>query len=102
MGQRHGLPAVTIMGPDGIITAEGGAYAGLDRFAARERIVADLIEQGLLEKTEPYRVPVRRCYRCDTIVEPYLSLQWFVKMQPLAVPAIAAISSGRLRLIPER
>jgi valyl-tRNA synthetase len=102
MGQRHGLEPLCIMGTDGVVTAAGGSYAGLDRFAARERIVADLMEQGLLVKTEPYRVPVRRCYRCDTIVEPYLSLQWFVKMQPLAVPAIAAVKSGRLRLIPER
>ncbi len=102
MGQRHGLAPLVIMATDGRINAEGGAYAGLDRFEARKRIVADLEAQGLLEKTEPYRVPIRRCYRCDTIVEPYLSLQWFVKMEPLAVPAIAAVKSGRLRLIPER
>jgi len=100
--QRHGLPSVVMMTPDGTITAEGGPYHGRDRFDARERIVADLESEALLEKIEPYRVPVRRCYRCDTIVEPYLSLQWFVKMQPLAVPAIAAVKSGRLRLIPER
>jgi valyl-tRNA synthetase len=102
MAQRHGLPALCIMATDGVITAAGGPYAGRDRFDARERIVADLEAEELLEKIEPYRVPIRRCYRCDTIVEPYLSLQWFVKMQPLAVPAIAAITSGRLRLIPER
>jgi valyl-tRNA synthetase len=102
MAQRHGLPPLRIMAPDGTITAEGGVYAGLDRFDARQRVVADLEAQGLLEKTEPYRVPIRRCYRCETIVEPYLSLQWFVKMQPLAVPAIAAVENGRLRLIPER
>jgi valyl-tRNA synthetase len=75
---------------------------GLDRFAARKRIVADLEERGLLEKTEPYRVPIRRCQRCDTVIEPYLSTQWFVKMEPLAKPAIAALKSGRLRLIPDR
>ncbi len=102
MGQRHGLAPLCIMATDGMINAAGGPYAGHDRFDARQRIVADLEAEGLLEKTEPYRVPMRRCYRCDTIVEPYLSLQWFVKMQPLAVPAIAAIKSGRLRLIPER
>ncbi len=102
MGQRHGLAAPCIMASDGVINAEGGPYAGLERFAARERIVADLTEQGLLVKTEPYRVPVRRCYRCDTVVEPYRSLQWFVKMQPLAEPAIQAIKTGALRLIPER
>jgi valyl-tRNA synthetase len=102
MGQRHGLAALCIMATDGVIAAAGGPYAGHDRFDARQRIVADLEVEGLLEKTEPYRVPIRRCYRCDTIVEPYLSLQWFVKMQPLAVPAIAAVKNGELRLIPER
>jgi valyl-tRNA synthetase len=102
MGQRHGLAPLVIMDPRGVITAAGGPYAGLDRFAARQRIVADLDAAGLLVKTEPYRVPIRRCYRCDTVVEPYLSLQWFVKMAPLAVPALQAIRDGSLRLIPER
>ena len=102
MGQRHGLETLVIMDPNGVITKAGGAYAGLDRFAARKRIVADLEAQGLLVKTEPYRVPVRRCYRCDTVVEPYLSLQWFVKMAPLAAPALQAIRDGSLRLIPDR
>ncbi|MEO8602544.1 MAG: valine--tRNA ligase [bacterium] len=102
MGQRHGLESMCIMEPSGVINAAGGIYAGLDRFEARQRVVADLEAQGLLDKTEPYRVPVRRCYRCETVVEPYLSLQWFVKMQPLAVPALKAINDGTLRLIPER
>ena len=101
-GQRHGLETLVIMDPKGVITAAGGAYAGLDRFEARKRVVADLDARGLLVKTEPYRVPVRRCYRCDTVVEPYLSLQWFVKMAPLAEPALQAIRDGSLRLIPER
>ena len=102
MAARHGLPPLCIMAVDGTINAQGGPYAGRDRFDARQRIVADLEAEALIEKIEPYRVPIRRCYRCDTIVEPYLSLQWFVKMQPLAGPAIAAVTSGRLRLIPER
>jgi len=102
MGQRHNLAPLCIMEPDGIISIAGGAYAGLDRFDARKRIVADLEAQGFLEKVEPYRVPVRRCYRCDTVVEPYLSLQWFVKMAPLAVPALRAIGDGSLRLVPDR
>jgi len=102
MGQRHGLATVVIMGTDGVINDNGGAYAGLDRFEARKRLVADLEEQGLLVKAEPYRVPVRRCERCKTVIEPYLSEQWFVRMQPLAEPAIAAVRDGKLRLHPER
>jgi valyl-tRNA synthetase len=102
MGLRHGLEPLVIMDQSGVINDAGGAYAGLDRFEARKRIVADLDAEGLLVKTEPYKVPVRRCYRCDTVVEPYLSLQWFVKMAPLAVPAIEAVKSGQLRLIPDR
>jgi valyl-tRNA synthetase len=102
IAQRHGLAPLCVMTIEGAISEQGGPYQGLDRFAARARIVADLEAQGLLVKTEPYRVPIRRCQRCDTVIEPYLSDQWFVKMQPLAVPAIAAVKSGRLRLIPER
>ncbi len=102
IGQRHRLEPLCIMTTDGRINDNGGAYRGLDRFEARKRIVADLEAQGLLVKTEPYRVPVRRCERCDTIIEPYLSDQWFVRMEPLAKPAIEAIKSGRLRFYPER
>ena len=102
MGQRHGLAPLVIMGTDGVVNAAGGAYEGLDRFEARKQIVADLEAQGLLVKTEPYRVPMRRCERCKTVIEPYLSEQWFVKMAPLAAPAIAAVNNGKLRLHPER
>jgi len=102
MGRRHALETLVIMGTDGVINASGGAYSGLDRFAARKQIVADLEEQGLLVKTEPYRVPIRRCERCKTVIEPYLSEQWFVNMKPLAEPAIEAVRSGELRLHPER
>ena len=102
MGQRHGLPTLVIMATDGRINENGGAYEGLDRFAARKQIVADLEARGLLVKTDPYRVPVRRCERCNTVIEPYLSKQWFVRMQPLAVPAIAAVRDGSLRLYPDR
>ena len=80
MGQRHGLAPLVHHGrPTGASTTTAARYAGLDRFEARKRIVADLEAQGLLVKTEPYRVPVRRCERCDTVIEPYLSKQWFVK-----------------------
>jgi len=102
MGRRHALETLVIMGTDGVINASGGAYSGLDRFAARKQIVADLEEQGRLVKTEPYRVPIRRCERCKTVIEPYLSEQWFVNMKPLAEPAIEAVRSGELRLHPER
>ena len=102
MARRHGLPSLCIMNPAGMITEQGGPYAGLDRFEARKRVVADLEELGLLVKTEPYRVPIRRCERCNTVIEPYLSDQWFVRMTPLAAPAIEAVRSGRLRLAPER
>ncbi len=101
-GQRHNLTPIVIMGSDGRINENGGAYAGLDRFEARKRVVADLEAQGLLVKTEPYRVPVRRCERCNTVIEPYMSKQWFVRMSPLAEPAAAAVRNGTLELYPER
>jgi len=102
MGKRHGLPPLVIMTTDGDINENGGRYAGLDRFEARKQIVADLEARGLLVKADPYRVPIRRCERCKTIIEPYLSEQWFVRMEPLAKPAIEAVRSGQLRLYPER
>jgi valyl-tRNA synthetase len=102
MAQRHGLAPLVIMSSDGCINANGGPYAGLDRFAARRQIVADLEARGLLVKADPYRVPVRRCERCDTIIEPSLSEQWFVRMAPLTQRAIAAVRDGSLRLYPER
>jgi valyl-tRNA synthetase len=102
MGRRHGLPAPVIMTTDGRISDNGGQYVGMDRFEARKQIVADLDALGLLVRTEPYRVPIRRCERCKTVIEPYLSQQWFVRMAPLAVPAIAAVRSGHLRLHPDR
>ncbi len=102
MGQRHGLASIVIMDPSGVVNDAGGAYAGLDRFEARKRLVTDLDAAGLLVKTEPYRVPVRRCERCKTVIEPYQSKQWFVRMQPLAQPALEAVRSGELQLYPER
>jgi valyl-tRNA synthetase len=102
MSQRHQLAPLVIMGTDGRINENGGPYHGLDRFEARKRIVADLEASGVLLQAEPYRVPVRRCERCDTVIEPYLSKQWFVRMAPLAQPALAAVRTGELRLYPER
>ena len=104
IGQRHGLP------PHRRHDARGAhqrrrrrsAFQGLDRFEARKRVVAELEAAGLLEKVEPHRHAVGHCYRCDTVVEPRLSDQWFVRMEPLAEPALAAYRDGTLRFIPER
>ena len=82
------------------MTAEAGEFAGLDRFEARKRVIAKLEEQGRLVKTEPHVYNLGYCQRCDTIIEPYLSAQWFVKIQPLADPAIAAVEKGDVRFVP--
>ena len=100
IGRRHGLPTVNVMDPDARINEEGGPYRGLDRYAAREAIVADLEKQGLLAGVEDHAHSVGHCYRCKTVVEPYLSKQWFVKTRPLAEPAIEAVRSGRIRIVP--
>jgi len=102
ISQRHALPALVVLDSEGKVNENGGPYRGLDRFEARKRIVADLEAQGYLVRSEPYRVPVRRCERCQTVIEPYLSTQWFVHMKPLAAPAIAAVQKGELELIPGR
>jgi valyl-tRNA synthetase len=105
IGTRHKLEMPLVMTEDGRMehsTRVPPELAGLDRFAARERIVQMLQEQGALEKTEPHTYTLRRCYRCGTVVEPRLSDQWFVKMTPLAEPALRAYRAGMLRLVPER
>src|SRR5215468_8863883 len=100
MGQRHGLPQISVIDEDAKITADGGPYQGLDRFEARKRILADLEAQGLLTRTEPLKNNVGHCQRCHTVVEPLLSTQWFVKIKPLAEPAIAAVEQGRTEFVP--
>ena len=112
IGVRHGLPMPLIMSEDGRMGDEGrgtrdgdrvpAELRGLDRFDARKKIVQMLQDQGLLEKAEPHQHAVRHCYRCDTVVEPRLSDQWFVKMKPLAEPALRAFRTGEVRLVPER
>ncbi len=102
IAQRHGLPAITIFHEDGTLNEAGGPYRGLDRFECRKRLVADLQKQGLLEKIAPHRLAVGRCYRCDTIIEPRLSTQWFVRMKPLAEPAIQVVRDGRVTFTPAR
>jgi len=102
MARRHGLTPINVMHGDGRMNEAAGPYAGMDRFACREKIVADLKAAGLLEKIVEHRHAVGHCYRCDTVIEPRLSPQWFVKMKPLAGPALEAVNSGKIRFIPER
>ena len=102
MGNRHQLERINVMNPDGSINEKGGRYQGLDRFEARRKIVEDLKSQGLLVKQVVHRHAVGHCYRCHTIVEPYLSKQWFVKMKPLAEKAIQAHRDGKVKFIPDR
>ena len=102
MGRRHSLTPVNVMNHDGTMNEGAGPYAGLDRFECRKRIVTDLSAAGLIEKIDNHQHAVGHCYRCDTIVEPRLSLQWFVRMKPLAEPALQAVKDGRIRFVPER
>ncbi|NLG85235.1 MAG: valine--tRNA ligase [Firmicutes bacterium] len=102
MAVRHDLPAITVIDFDARMTAEAGPFAGLDRLAARETVVEALRDGGYLGKIEPYTHAVGQCYRCDTVIEPLLSEQWFVRMKPLAEPARRAVEEGRIVFVPER
>ncbi|MFY9296075.1 MAG: valine--tRNA ligase [Caldicoprobacterales bacterium] len=102
VGLRHNLEQLRVMDDEGIMNEHAGKYQGLDRYEARKRIVLDLEAQGLLAKIEEHSHNVGHCYRCDTVVEPIVSKQWFVKMEPLAKPAIEAVRDGRIKFIPER
>jgi len=102
VAKRHDLAMANVMNGDGTMNEEAGVYNGLDRFECRRKVVADLEALGLLVKTEPHIHAVGHCYRCDTVVEPRLSAQWFVKMKPLAEPAVAALKSGKLKFTPQR
>jgi len=102
VAQRHSLPLVNILNPDVTMNENAGKYAGLDRFKCREAILADLKKDGLLVKIEPYGHSVGHCMRCQTVIEPIASQQWFIKTEPLAKPAIEAVTSGRISIIPER
>jgi valyl-tRNA synthetase len=101
VGKRHNLASVQVIDGQARMRPEAGAYAGLDRFEARKRIVADLDKLGLLEKVEPHTLAVGRCDRCKTIVEPLVSTQWFVKTKPLAEKSLAAARDGSIRFIPD-
>ncbi|MGD9950767.1 MAG: valine--tRNA ligase, partial [Desulfobulbus sp.] len=100
IGLRHDLPRIKVMDDKGVMNAEAGNYAGLDRFACRKQIVNDLEEQGFLEKIEDYQHAVGKCYRCATVVEPTTSKQWFVSVRPLADKAVAAVQEGRIKIYP--
>ena len=99
-GRRHDLPKIQVIDENGMMTAAAGPYAGLDRFEARRRVLADLEAQGALVKTEDYALSVGKCQRCKTVVEPLVSTQWFVKTRPLAEKAIEVVENGRIVFIP--
>ncbi len=102
VGERHMLPRVKIMDDEAVMNENAGRYAGMTRFEARKAIVADLEADGLIAKIKDHTHNVGHCYRCDTIVEPMLSKQWFVKMEDLAKPAIEALENKDLELVPDR
>ncbi len=100
-GKRHNLPLIQVIGEDAKMTAAAGAnYTGLDRYAARKQVVADLEALGLLEKIEKYKLNIGKCHRCKTVVEPLVSKQWWMKMKPLAEPAIRAVEDGHITFVP--
>jgi len=101
IGRRHNLPVVCIMDENGVMNEQAGNYQGLDRFDCRKKIVADLEQLGLLDGIDDYEHGVGNCYRCQTVVEPQLSKQWFVSVKPLAEKAIAAVKDGHIRLHPK-
>ena len=102
VGLRHNLPVIRVLNDDGTINENGGKYQGMDRYECRKAIVADLEAQGYLVKVEPYSHNVGTCYRCHNDVEPLISAQWFVKMEPLAKEALAVVKDGRIRFVPDR
>ena len=102
VGQRHNLEQIKVMNDDATMNAYAGKYEGMDRYSCRKALVADLEAEGYLVKTEPHDHNVGTCYRCGTTVEPLTSDQWFVKMKPLAAPAIEAVENGSIRFVPER
>lgn len=102
VGKRTWLEILNILTPDAKINENGGKYAGLDRFEARKQIVADLEAQGYLVQVKKHNHAVGHCYRCNTVIEPRVSKQWFVKMKPLAEPAIEVVRSGKIKIQPKR
>jgi len=102
IGMRHSLPIVNVMNDDATMNQEAGPYQGQDRFECRRNLIADIEATSDLVKVEPYVHAIGHCQRCHTVVEPRISTQWFVRMKPLAEPAIKAVRDGRIHIIPER
>jgi len=102
IGRRHGLAAIEVLTDDGKMNEKAGPYAGQDRYGCRRNLVADLEKEGLLVQIEDYSHSLGHCQRCDTVIEPRISTQWFVKIKPLAERAIEAVCDGRIRIVPER
>ncbi len=102
IGRRHGLSEINILTPEAVVNENGGPYAGLDRYEARNAVVRDLEKMQYIQKVETHLHAVGHCYRCHTVIEPYLSKQWFVSMKELAQPAIKAVEEGRTRFVPAR
>ncbi len=102
VARRHNIPEHIVMDEAGRMNENAGDFRGLDRFEARKRVVEALSDAGYLEKSEPYRTSIGQCSRCETVIEPYLSWQWFVKMGPLAAPAIEAAKKGKVKFFPSR
>ena len=101
VGKRHNLPSLNVMDINGKMNDAAGQYAGLDRYKGRKKIIGDLDGLGLLKQTDKHKLMLGSCYRCSTVVEPRLSKQWFVKVAPLAEPAIKAVEDGRTRFVPK-
>jgi valyl-tRNA synthetase len=101
IGLRHDLPQINILNPDASLNENAGKFKGMDRYEGRKALVKELDKKGYLEKIEDYKLSVGVCYRCGTVLEPYLSEQWYVRMKPLAEPAIEAVKTGKLRFHPE-
>ncbi|MFW6035067.1 MAG: valine--tRNA ligase [Halothermotrichaceae bacterium] len=102
MGRRHDLDVIKVIDEDANMTKITGKYAGMDRYQCREAVIEDLKAKGLFEKIEEHEHAVGQCYRCDTVIEPLVSKQWFVRMKPLAEPAIETVKDGRVNFVPER
>ncbi len=102
IGQRHNLQIINVMNNNATIKENGGPYAGMDRYDARKKLVEDLQRDGLLDHIEDHAMSIGRCQRCDAVIEPLISTQWFVKIKPLAKPAIAAVKTGKIKIVPPR